>query len=137
MNRGLTLLELVITLTLAGILAVPIGLLLGEQVHQAVSSQETNPALQLARYEMERLDSLNNFFENPDLSIGSTTQTNFLGTSYDMTRTVSCIVGNCTSGSFNSQGVKLIEVTVTKSGATEPSVALTTYRTKHVSFGSP
>jgi len=129
---GLTLVELVLTVGLAGILGIPTGLLLSEHLRAAVTSRDSTVAMGLARAETEQLDSLNNFFALP---LGTVTIANYQGYPYNLTRTITCQAGNCTSGSSNSQGVKRIVVTVTKAGSTAPLARMTTYRTKHVLFG--
>lgn len=133
--RGLTLIELVLTIALAGILAVPTGLLLTEHLREAMSSRDSTFALQLARAEVERLESFNNFFKSPELNIGSTLMPNYQGYPYDVTRAVTCQVGNCVSAALNSQGVKRIDIVVTQAGSLQPQARLISYRTKHVSFG--
>ena len=139
MRRGLTLVELVLTIALAGILGIPTGLLLGEHLFVALTSRDSTVATQLARYEMERLDSLNNFFD-PNLNVvPPVTISNYQGFPYDLTRTVTCLTSpatTCTSGALNNQGVKRIQVTVTKTGSAQPLSRLISYRTKHVFFGS-
>jgi len=135
-QRGLTLVELILTISLATILAIPTALLLGAHLQEAMSSHDSTMALQLGRFELERLDSLNNFFASPDLTIGSTVLTNFQGYPYDVTRAVTCQVGDCTSTASSSQGVKRITITVTPTGSAVPLAKLITYRTKCVCFGS-
>ena len=136
MKHGVTLVELVLTIGLAGILGIPTGLLLGEHLNVSLRTRDSNLATQLARYEMERLDSLNNFFAS-DLAVGTTVLPTYQGYPYTLTRTVSCQVGNCTSTSTTSQGVKRIQIAVTKPGSTEPLANLISYRAKCVCFGSP
>jgi hypothetical protein len=88
--------------------------------------------MQLARYEMEQLDSLNDFFA----LVSALPIPNYQGYSYTLTRTVSCQTGDCTSTGIGNQGVKRIEITVTKSDSTDPLARLISYRTKCVCFGS-
>ena len=138
MNRGLTLVELVLTIGLAGIIGIPTGLLVGEHLWLTLTSRDSNIATQLARAEMERLDSLNNFFHGDLVAPSTTPIPNYQGFAYDLTRTVSCLAppSDCISSATSSQGVKRIQVTVTKSGSTDPLARLISYRAKHVSFGS-
>ena len=138
MKHGVTLVELVLAIGLAGILGIPTGLLLGEHLNASLRTRDSNLATQLARYEMERLDSLNNFFATPDLTVGPPIVIpNYQGYAYTLTRTVTCQVGNCTSTSTTSQGIKRIQIAVTKSDSTEPLANLISYRAKCVCFGSP
>ena len=148
MSRGLTLVELVITISLAAILGIPVGLLLSEHLTSALGARDVTVATNLARREMEYVDSLNDNASGPFFSsaLGGAvvpTTTDFLsyqGYPYTLRRTVTCLLGNCTSTSLSSQGVKRITVTVYKPSATDPFAqllaTLITYRTKHVAFGS-
>ena len=135
MTRGLTLIELVIAVLVAGIIGAPVGLLVSEQLRAALSSRDAGAALPLARAELERVDSLNNFFA-PDLALGTTVLANYRGFPYDLRREVTCEAGNCVNPSLGSQGIKRIRITVTRAGSAERLVGLTSSRTKHVAFGS-
>ena len=126
--------ELVIAVALVGIIGVPLGLLLSEHLRAAYATRESSIAVQLARAELERLDSLNDFFA-PDLTVGTTVLPAYQGTSYDLAREVTCLAGNCTKTEEKSEGMKRIRVTVTPSGSSTTLVRLTTDRTKHVYFG--
>ncbi len=143
MKHGLTLVELIITITLAAILGTAAGLLFSEHITGAMRARDSTVGMNLARGEMERLDSLNNFFATPDLNVlcpsGAevvTGPTAFSGYPYSYTRRVRCLEGDCCAAGTNSQGVKRVQVTVTKTGSGETVATLVTYRTKHVAFGS-
>lgn len=135
MKRGLTLIELVLTIGLMGVLGIAMGLLLGEQLQATVMAHDSTLAMQLARAELERLDALNNFFA-PELAVGTTTTPNYAGSPYTLTRAVSCLAGNCRSQRLASQGLKQIRVSVSPAGSKAILAALVTYRAKDVSFGS-
>lgn len=135
MRRGLTLVELVLTISLAAIIGVPVGFILSEHLRGALWARDAAVAMCLARQEMERLDSLNNFFASPDLSVGTTSGTVSGFPSYTRTVTIICLVGNCTNTGTNSQGVKQITIVVTKTGPGDTLATLVSYRTKHVFFG--
>ena len=152
---GLTLVELVITISLAAIIGVPTGILLSEHLTGALRARDYTVAMNLARYEMERLDSLVDganpntaFFCTTNLALGTsgpTPITNY--EQYSLTRVVSCQTpssscvcscsGACGTAAPNNarNDVKRIEVRVTKSGAGEVQATLVTYRTKYVLFG--
>ena len=139
--RGLTLIELVITISLAGILGIPVGILLSEHLNAALRARDATVATNLARYEIERLDSLNDFC-HADLTInspGGTTINPYLGYPYALTRIVWCQTGNCASNcgapANANNGVKRIEIRVTKSGSSTILASLVTYRTQYVLFG--
>ena len=140
MRHGLTLVELVITISLTAILGIPIGILISEHLTAAIRTRDVAVAMNLARYEMERLDGLNDFFAAPDLNVTSTTTQNYQNFPYTLVRTVDCLVGDCTSVSLTIQGVKRIRVTIYKPSASDPLATpvatIVTYRTKNVLFGS-
>jgi hypothetical protein len=134
-RNGLTLVELVITISLAAIIGIPIGILLGEHLNGALRARDYTVGMNLARREMERLDGLNNFFAT-DLALTTTDIPNYNGYPYTLRRTVDCILGNCTSTNFGNQGVKRIRIFVFKGSLTDPVASLISYRTKHVTFGT-
>ena len=139
MRRGLTLVELVITISLAAIISIPVGILVSEHLTGALRARDALVAMNLARYEMEWLDSLNDFCASPDLSVGTTPLVDYQGYPYTLTRTVTCFLGTCSdcpSPPTTSQGVKRISIAVTKTGESQVLATLSTYRTKHVLFGS-
>ena len=155
MTRGLTLVELVITISLAAIIGVPTGILGSERLSGALRARDYTVAMSLARAEMERLDSLVDgadsdtaFFCTTNLALGTsgpTPITNY--EQYLLTRIVSCQTptsscqcrcsGQCGTGSPTTarNDIKRIEVQVTKSGSTDRLATLVTYRTKYVLFG--
>ncbi len=146
--HALTLIELVVAIAVTAVLAIPLGRLLSEQLRGALGAHDSTVAMSLARHEMERLDSLNNFC-HPHLNVTAPTPPPVNGywptyPSYALTRTVICQVPDCTSQSpgvchnpANSRnGIKRIEVRVTRQGSPESLATLVTYRTKYVLFGS-
>lgn len=148
-RRGLTLIELILTLGLSAILAIPVGLMLSEQLNGALRARSSAVAMSLARYELERLDSLNDFC-HADLTITSPTGVLLAGApfssypSYEVWRIVSCqaqaSATACTSACVASPGatdnaIKRVEVIATRSGTTDRVASLSTYRSKYVTFG--
>jgi len=140
--RALTLVELVITISLTAILGIPAGILFSEHLNGALRARDYTVAMSLARAEMERLDSLNDFC-HVDLTVNSpagTTISPYQGYPYALTRAVWCQTGNCASNcatpSNANNGIKRIEIRVTKIGSTENRATLVTYRTEYVLFGS-
>ena len=143
-GRGLTLVELVITICLAAIISIPVGILLSEHLTAALRARDYTVAMDLARYEMEQLDSLNDFCHS-DLNVNSpsgTTIDPYQGYPYALTRTIWCQAGDCTSNCSASppipnanNGVKRLEIRMRKSGSSETLASLITYRTKYVIFG--
>ena len=152
MRQGLTLVELVMTISLAAILGIPVGILLSEQLTGTLKARDYAVAMSLARAEMDRLDILDsppgldnnaNGFCHADLAPTSPTPLPIVGYwtgyPYDLTRIVQCQTGdcssNCASPANTNNGVKRIELRVTKSGSSDLLASLVTYRTKYVRFG--
>ena len=140
-QNGLTLVELVITISLSGIIGVPVGILLSEQLRAALRARDSVVAMNLARYEMEQLDSFNNFCHT-NLTVNSpagTTIDPYQSTPYALTRIVWCQTGDCASNCGSpldaNNGIKRIEIQVRHSGSSEVLALLVSYRTKYVLFG--
>ncbi|MDP3704238.1 MAG: hypothetical protein Q8R78_07615 [Candidatus Omnitrophota bacterium] len=130
MTRGLTLVELIITISLTALIGIPSGILLSRQLNAAIDARDYTVAMSLARAEMERIDSLNNFS-----SIAPQAWTPVSGfPSYERQVNVPCLTSaNCNTGNFQ---VKRVDVTVRKTGSSSPLATLSTYRTQDVLFGS-
>ena len=139
-RRGLTLVELIITISLAAIIGIPVGILLSEHLAGALRARDATVAMNLARYELEKIDSLNNFCD-PSLNLVTTTIDPYQGLPYALTRIVSCRTGGTTCDNCNlppsnaNNGVKQIQIQVRKSGSSEILATLISYRTKYVNFG--
>ena len=144
---GLTLVELVITISLAGIIGVPVGIILSRQLDSALRARDYAVAMSLARAEMERVDSASDVAAFCNLN--STAPAPVSGyPAYTVERVVACQTAgsNCNCGCTGACGVggtptsarndiKRIEVRLTKSGSTDRLATLATYRTKYVLFG--
>ena len=143
MTRGLTLVELIITISLAAIIGVPTGILLSEHLTGALRSRDYTVAMNLARADLEQLDSFFNNF----CSLSSAGPAPVSGyPAYILERVVSCQTtgsscncscsGGCGGAPSSARNdIKRIEVRVTKSGSTDRLATLVTYRTKYVLFG--
>ena len=151
-SQGLTLVELVVGITLSAILGIAVGVLVSEHLRAALRVRDMTVAMSLARAELERLDSLDSVagqenttgFCHPDLNVtgaSGVTVSSLGGPSYVVVRIVTCQTGNCASNcasaSNANNGIKRIEIRVTKTSAVGERVAyLVTYRTKFVVFGT-
>ena len=150
---GLTLVELILTIALAGILGAPLGIMLGEHLNGSLRATDRAVAMSLARWELERLDSLEsttspgrdnlNGFCHPDLTVN--VPAGVLATSpnpaYTITRIVACQANDCASNCASSptnarNGVKRIEIQIRRAGTANVIASLVTYRMKYVLFGS-
>jgi len=124
-NNGFTLIELIMTIVVVGIVALPISLNLGKQVQSVFVSKDYTMALHLARFEMERV--LNTAYA----SITSATVSNYQGYAYNVTTAVSYAFGT----SLTAESVKLVTVSVTKAGSATVLVTLNNYIVKNVTWG--
>lgn len=143
---GLTLVELVITIILTAIVGIPVGILLAEHLTGALRARDYTVAMNLARHELERLDSLNNFC-HADLDLTPGVPAPTPDSVYLITRIVSCQtpMSNCACSCSGACGtgtptnarndIKRVEIEVTKSGSGERVATLVSYRTKYVLFG--
>jgi len=120
-GKGFTLIELIMTIVVVGLIALPLSLSLTAQVQGTVGSGAYTTALNLARFEMEKVNNL------AYASISSASFSNYQGYAYNVTRTVS----EQTSG---TEGLKTITVSVTKTGSATVLVSLTTYIAKNVTY---
>ena len=141
---GLTLIELIITIVLATIIGLPVGFFVSEYIKGALNARDTTVAMNLARDEIERLESFNDFCHaelNLTGPLGSTVARPDYP-AYVVTRIVSCQTGNCSSNcslaapANTDNGMKRIEIRVAKVGSSSTLASLMTYRTKFVLFGS-
>ena len=148
----MTLVELVVGISLSAILGIALGVLVSEHLRAALRARDMTVAMNLARAELERLESLGivvgqentTGFCHPDLNITGASGVavpSVSGPSYVVTRIVTCQTGscvsNCASPSNANNGIKRIEIRVTKtSSAGERQAYLITYRTKFVLLGT-
>ncbi len=123
--KGFSLVELIMTIVVISIVAIPVSLLLTEHIRSVVYSQDITVALNLARMEMEKVNNLSY------ASISSASYANYSGYAYDVTRTVTYAQGNAGS----AESLKKIIVEVKKAGSATVITTLTTYLAKNVSFG--
>ncbi len=124
-TRGVTLVELVMTMVVLGIVAVPLTLLLYEHVEGTFMSSDQVMAAQLGRREMERLN--NAAYD----SLLTESQANYEGYDFDVSTTVTYVQGNPSS----AESLKQVQIEVTKSGSSEVLASFITYRVKNVQFG--
>ena len=117
-----TLIELIMTIVVVGIVALPISITLAKHVQSVFVSQDYTVALNLARFEMEHM--LNTAYA----SVASATTNNYLGYTYNVTTTVTETVSGV-------QAYKIITVSVTKAGNVTVLVTLKNYMVKNVTWG--
>ena len=124
-NKAFTLIEVVMTLVIIGIMAAPLGLLIGRQFEGVFLSQEYHEAMNLARFEMERVKKMSY------ASIVTAGFSNYQGYPYDITRTVIFAQGNAGS----AESLKQITVDVRRAGSAAVLFSLRTYIARNVLYG--
>ena len=124
-KSGFTLIELVMTIVIVGIVSVPLSLLVGQHLKGAAQSSSYSVMLNLARFEMEKVN--NTDYAN----ISSLSIPDYEGYDFDMTRTVTFVQGNAAS----AESLKKITVDIKDAGGSVVLLSLTTYLAKNVSYG--
>ena len=124
-RRGFTLVELIMTIIVVGITAIPLSLLISQHVESTIQSEDLTMAANLARLDMEKAKNIG----YAGIGTGTTTVTNYEGYPYDITRTVDVIQ------SSGSEGLKRIRVEAKKAGSATVLVSLVTYMTRFVEYG--
>jgi len=123
-KSGFTLIELIMTIVVVGIIALPVSITLARQIQSVFISQDYTIALDLARFEMENV--LNTAYAS--IAVGTTNSANYQGYAYDLTTVVSETVSG-------SQAYKTISVSAKKAGSATVLVTLKNYLTKNVTWG--
>jgi len=124
-KAGFTLIELIMTIVVVGIVAIPLSLLLSQHIESTFQSEDLTIATNLARFEMEKVNNL------AYASIVNATFSNYEGYSYDLTRTFAYAQGSDSS----AESLKKITVEVSKSGTAAVLVSLISYIAKNISYG--
>lgn len=124
-KTGFTLIELVMTIVVVGIVAVPLSLFIGRNIESVFYCEDLTIALNLAKFEMEYVNNL--IYVN----IINASLPNYQGYNYNLTRSVTYVQG----GDATAESLKKITVSVTKSGSTSVLVSLVTYIARNVSYG--
>lgn len=126
-NKGFTLIETIMAIVLLGIIAVTIGLFVSQQLQAVARTQEYTSALDLGRFEMERVANL----AFTAIPAGATTTANYQTYPYDLVRTVSYVFGS----DATPESLKQVTVEVRKSGSSENLVKIITYIARNLTFG--
>ncbi len=129
-KKGFTLIELMMTIVVVGIISVPVALLINQEIKSVFISQDSTMARNLARVEMEKV---NNMAILSYANIASTNFSNYEGYDYNVNRTVAYVPGK--GNDTTPESLKEITVTVTKSNSTETLSTLITYIAKNISYG--
>lgn len=113
------------TIVVVGLIAVPLSISLVEQVQGVTQSADYTAALNLARFEMERVNNLAYH------SISKDSFSNYQGYAYDIDRSVTYVEGNAGS----AESLKQITVDVKKADSATVLVSLVTYIAKNMAYG--
>lgn len=84
--NGFTLIELIMTILLIGIVIIPSSIFIIESVRGAFKSEDIIIAVNLARMELEKINNLT--YDHTDMLIGTTDVSKYNGYNYDLRRTV-------------------------------------------------
>ena len=122
---GFTLVELVMTIVVVAIVAIPLSLLLFEHTEGTVQSSDRTMALNLARLEMEKVNNL------AYANIVTASFSNYQGYSFDVDRTVSFVQGT----SLTAESLKQVKVDVKRTGSATILATLVTYTARNVAYG--
>lgn len=121
-QKGYTLIELVMTMILVGIIAIPIAMMFAGQVQGTMASSSFVTAVNLGREEVEKI--YNTGYD----SLSTATYTNYGGYPYTVTRTVTTV-----SGSKGAE-LKNIVVDVSRSGSAQVLARLYTSVAKNIVY---
>lgn len=125
-KKGFTLVELLMAIVVVGIISIPISLSLSQHVRSASVSEENSTAINLGRFEMEKINNT----PYDDINIGSFIISPYEGYNYSVTRIVTYAQG---SGSTD-ESLKKIQVDVKKSGSADILISLVTYIAANVEY---
>jgi len=125
-KKGFTLIEIIMTIVLLGVISVALGLYVAQQVQAVARVDEYTLALNLARREMEIVNNL------AYASIATATISNYDGyAGFSMDRTVTVV-----PPPGGAEELKQVLVQIKRPGGTENLATLVTYIANKVSFGS-
>jgi len=123
-KRAFTLIELIMAIVIAGILAIPISVTLSKQVQSVFDSQDLALAANLARLDLEQMNN------TAYAGIVPATLNNYQGYNYNLIRAVSFVNG----AALTAESTVKVTVKVTKPGNPAVLVKLVTYVSKNVRY---
>lgn len=122
--KGFTLIELIMTIVVVGIVAIPISVTLSKHIQSVFDSQDMTMATNLARFDLEQMNN------TAYASIASAVIPGYQGYAYDLTRTVSFVNGTA----LTAESTVKVTSQVSKPGSAIVLVSLTTYVSKNARY---
>ena len=126
-QEGFTLIELIMTMIVIGIVSVPLSFLITSHLEGVFLLEDDTIAPNLALFELEKVNNM----AYATINAGTINISNYQGYAYDVTRTVSFVQGNAGS----AESLKQIRVEVREGGETKVNAGLTMYLAKGVDYG--
>lgn len=123
-KRAFTLIELIMTIVVVGIIAIPISITISKHIQSVFDSQDVTMANNLARFDLEQMNN------TVYTSIVSASIPNYQGYSYDLSRTVSFVNGTA----LTAESTVKVTSQITKSGSATVLASLTTYVSKNIRY---
>ena len=127
-NHGFTLIELIMTIVVVTIIAVPTAFLLSDHIENTFWINDNDFAINLARFDIEKIKITD--YNN----VISASFPNYLGYNYDIIRSVS-VLDPLDILNTDTEELKQVNVSVRKSGSSEDLITLVTYLAKNVTNG--
>ncbi|MFC1708651.1 type II secretion system protein [Candidatus Omnitrophota bacterium] len=125
---GFTLIELIVTIVVLGLVLIPLGLMCGEYMNAIVYSRDSGVAENLAKVEMAKVNNL--AYDDAALSSSyDTTTSSYEGYPYDLRRKVNSVSGFGTD-------LKEVEIWVYPAGETTDHLTHTITYLADASFGT-
>ena len=122
--KAFTLIELIMTIVVVSLVAIPISITLSKHVQSVFISQDVAMANNLARLDLEQMNN------TAYASIVSATLNSYQVYSYNLTRTVAFVNGT----SLTAESTVKVTEQVVRSGSAIVLTVLTTYISKNIRY---
>lgn len=122
--KGFTLIELIMTVVVVGIVAIPISVTLSKHIQSVFDSQDITMSNNLARFDLEQMNN------TAYASIASAVVPSYQGYAYTLTRAVSFVNGTA----LTAESTVKITSQITKTGSATVLAGLTAYISKNVRY---